>query len=204
MRTPSRPPEATTGVLSGIFVGGRSRRMAGRPKGLLPSPEPGLTVIERAISVLRQAGAGDRIVLIGEAEAYAGLALPAVPDPLPQIGPLAGLLGLLERALADGQRAALALACDLPYVTPALIERLLRVAPEAAAVVPRAAGVLQPLCARYAPAECLPVLRETLDAGERALFRVVERLAARACLLELSEQEAETLRDWDTLDDVER
>jgi molybdenum cofactor guanylyltransferase len=190
-------------MLAGIFVGGLSRRMQGRPKGLLPSPDPGQSVIERLIGVVHELGAVD-VVLVGDATPYATLGLPSVGDDPPGLGPIGGLIGLLECARLGPQRGVLALACDLPYVTAALLERLLLSDPHAAAVVPRADGVLQPLCARYVADECLPVARAAVVAGERALFRVVERLGARAVVLELSGVEANWLRDWDTPEDVRR
>ena len=190
-------------MLAGIFVGGLSRRMQGRPKGLLPSPEPGLSVIERLIGVVRELGAVE-IVLVGDATPYATLGLPSVGDDPPGLGPIGGLLGLLERARRGPQRGVLALACDLPYVTAALLERLLLADPRAAAVVPRVDGVLQPLCARYVADVCLPVARAAVEAGERALFRVVERLGERAVVMELGAAEAGSLRDWDTPEDVRR
>jgi molybdenum cofactor guanylyltransferase len=190
-------------MLAGIFVGGLSRRMQGRPKGLLPSPDPGRSVIERLIGVVRELGAIE-IVLVGDATPYALLGLSSVRDAPPGVGPIGGLTGLLEHARRNGQRNVLALACDLPYVRAALVERLVLADPRAAAVVPRADGVLQPLCARYDVDECLPVARAAVEAGERALFRVVERLGARAVVLELSGDAARSLRDWDTPEDVAR
>jgi molybdopterin-guanine dinucleotide biosynthesis protein A len=92
--------------------------------------------------------------------------LPGVPiwiEPAEPRHPLAGIVHALEGAGAaagiEGMaREVLVSAGDLPFVTPALVERLLRVEPRGAlAVVPRAGGRLQPLLARYAPSAHAPL-----------------------------------------------
>ena len=84
-----------------------------------------------------------------------GRALLVVPDPVPGLGPLAGVASGL--AAADGA-ICVVLAGDLPFVTPHLVDRLCRELASAAesdapdaldAVVPRARGRAQPLCAAY-------------------------------------------------------
>jgi molybdenum cofactor guanylyltransferase len=88
-------------------------------------------------------------------------ALPGVPiwiEPAEPRHPLAGIVHALEGAGAaaglDGEaREILVSAGDLPFLGPELVEWLAHVdAGGAPAVVPRAAGCLQPLLARYRPA----------------------------------------------------
>lgn len=114
--------------------------MGGRPKGLLRTPD-GVTLVDCLRAVLVAVGA--EVVLVGASEAYASMGLPTVADDPPGVGPLGGLAGLLGRA---GGRPTLALACDMPYVSRALIERLLRAEP-AAIVAPVREGRWEP-CAR--------------------------------------------------------
>ena len=99
-----------------------------------------------------------------------GRALRVVPDPVPDLGPLAGVASGL--AAADGA-ICVVLAGDLPFVTPHLVDRLCRELASAAesdaldapdAVVPRARGRAQPLCAAY----------------RREVGRLAARLVARA------------------------
>jgi len=86
--------------------------------------------------------------------------LPGVPiwiEPPEPRHPLAGIVHALEGAGAalgiDGAaREILVSAGDLPFLGPELVERLAQAdAGGAPAVVPRAAGRLQPLLARYGP-----------------------------------------------------
>lgn len=78
-----------------------------------------------------------------------GRTLLIVPDPVPDLGPLAGLASGLDAAHGA---ICVVLAGDLPFVTPDLVDRLsgeLASDAELDAVVPRARGRAQPLCAAY-------------------------------------------------------
>lgn len=78
-----------------------------------------------------------------------GRTLLVVPDPVPDLGPLAGVasgLGAAHGAIC------VVLAGDLPFVTPDLVDRLsgeLAADSRVDAVMPLARGRAQPLCAAY-------------------------------------------------------
>jgi len=92
------------------------------------------------------------------------------------VGPLAGLEVALVRCSG---KAALILACDLPFLTGELLHRLVSSFREAEALVPLdAQGRPQPLCAVYSVA-CLPKVSEAITRGERRMTRLLERLAVR-------------------------
>jgi molybdopterin-guanine dinucleotide biosynthesis protein A len=193
--------EATrTSLVIGIFVGGRGSRLGGVAKGNLALPS-GETLAARLVARSRDALPGTPIVLVGAAEAYAHLGLPAVPDDPQGIGPLGGLRALLAHAEGRGRTHALALSCDLPYLEAPLIARLGVEAPAADFLAPRDGELWQTLVARYATAS-LPVVDATLAAGERALQRVILRLGERATELVLGARERSELRDWDTPEDA--
>ena len=78
-----------------------------------------------------------------------GRAFLIVPDPVPDLGPLAGLASGLAAAQAS---VCVVLAGDLPFVTRELVDALGATLAEDAerdAVVPRVRGRAQPLCAAY-------------------------------------------------------
>lgn len=181
-------------TIAGVFVGGASRRMGGRPKGLLPGRD-GVTLVERWRAML--VGLGVAVVLVGEGDAYAGLGMPMLRDDPPGIGPLGGLVALLRHA---GPRPALALACDMPFVSRALVEKLLAAGTDAPIVAPRREGRWEPLCARYDARRVLPLAVARVASPDRSLQRLLDD--APAAELPLSEEEARELRDWDTPDDV--
>jgi len=173
-------------ILGGVFVGGASRRM-GRPKGLLVGPD-GRTLIARAQRALRDAGAEP--VLVGRRPEYAALG-PAIDDALPDAGPLAGLVALLEQPGAD---RVIALACDMPFVTADDLRALLAV--DARVVAPRRDGRWEPLCAVYS-SHVAPIARERLEAGRRSLQGLLDAVGATEAALD-----PDHLNDWDAPEDV--
>ncbi len=185
-------------MIVGIFVGGLGRRMGGRAKGMLMAPE-GVPIVERSIHACGQAFGANSVVLVGRHSAYDHLGRPQLEDEPVGIGPMGGLRALLKQA--DGQRV-LALACDMPFITRELLERLSTTSPAAPALAPRPAGHWQPLCARYTPNVVLPVVDELIASGKHGLFRILEQVEAEE--LVLSEAEDQLLRDWDTPEDIAR
>src|SRR5579859_6249936 len=95
--------------------------MGGAPKGLLRAPGgSGETLVERTHRVL--AACGVRSVLVGANEAYRSLGIEMIPDLQTGAGPLGGLASLLDRA---GSALAIAVACDMPFISEALVGHLL-------------------------------------------------------------------------------
>jgi molybdopterin-guanine dinucleotide biosynthesis protein A len=143
-----------------VVAGGASRRM-GIDKALLPWGAG--TLLDRALAALRAVCADVRI-LCGPAPRYLDRGAAVEPDRQPA-GPLAGLEAALSVA---GERPALLLAVDLPWVEPALLSKIAALLAGHDAVVPVVQGRAQPLCAAYAPS-CLEPVRGRLAAGERKM-----------------------------------
>ena len=192
----------TRPLLVGIFVGGASSRM-GHPKGLLRAPGPSeQTLVERLADECRSALGDVPLLLVGQRDEYASLGLPTLADARAETGPLGGLVALLQHAQAEGADSVLALACDLPYVGSALIERLAHEEPEQSALAPRTDGFWQPMAARYRTTAALPAALAALNAGQLSLQKLLNTLGAAE--LALTPEEAHSLRDWDTPEDVTR
>src|SRR5438132_3587727 len=112
---PALPVAAGHRVVAGIFAGGRAMRMGGRPKGLLRIG--GETIVARWRRIF-DAAAVPCVLVGGEVVLYAPIGLPILRDtPLPGarspepevcLGPLGGLLALLEHARGG---LAIAVAC---------------------------------------------------------------------------------------------
>ncbi|HEU5074115.1 MAG TPA: molybdenum cofactor guanylyltransferase [Polyangiaceae bacterium] len=189
------------GTLVGIFVGGKSTRMQGHPKGLLVAPLSSLTLVERLAALAARTLPRARVVLVGEHPAYAGVALAQLADvPSGEAGPLAGLAALCLEATRIASREVLCLACDLPYVEAQLLERLAHHAPDQPAVAARVDGRWQPFFARYRVDAASPVIAARLASRRLGLYGVLDELAAAE--LPLHEDEARQLRDWDTPEDM--
>jgi molybdopterin-guanine dinucleotide biosynthesis protein A len=133
-------------VSAAILAGGRARRLGGADKAQLAIG--GARIIDRQLAAL-SAVADDIRIVANDRERYAGLGLRVIADAVPEAGPLGGLYTALLDATHDRM---LILACDLPFVTPALLQRLVDesgTGQEIDAVVPRSARGFEPLCALY-------------------------------------------------------
>lgn len=198
MGTPTAASETAASVL-GIFVGGRGKRMGGRAKSDLRAPGSDERLVDRLVRIAGEAGLA--CVVVGShpeaAPLRAGLA--CVADQPPGIGPLGGLGALLRFAQP---RSVIAVACDMPFVTTTLVERLARDPRNATVLAPREpdARKWQPLFARYDAARTLPVLERTVGEGVRSFQDLFAQLDVVE--FELDDAERALLRDWDTPEDI--
>ena len=187
-------------LVVGLFVGGRGSRFGGIAKGNLRHPS-GVRLIERLAGVCRAALPEASIVLVGERAEYADLGRTTLSDEPSGIGPLGGLRALVSFALKKGHDAAIAVACDMPFVTAELVTRLAYEDPTATALAPRQDERWQPLAARYA-VSTLPVLDAAIAAGEHSLQKIFARLGDGAHTLAIEEDESLALTDWDSPEDL--
>jgi molybdopterin-guanine dinucleotide biosynthesis protein A len=130
--------------------------------------------------------------------------LPQVCDDPSCAGPLAGLASGLAAAETPW---VFAVACDMPFVVPEVIDLLAKRRGVRQAVVPVVQGHPQPLAAFYAR-NCLDVIRAHLDSGgKNSLQAVLERLDV--CYVDEAEMLAvdpglRSFFDLDTPQDVAR
>jgi molybdopterin-guanine dinucleotide biosynthesis protein A len=158
-----------------ILAGGRAARFDGTDKGSLIVG--GRRIVERQLAALA-AVADDVRIVANDASRYADLGVPIIPDLIPGAGPLGGLYTALADARHD---RVLALACDLPFVSGALLERLTAesgTAEEMDAVVPRTRRGLEPLCAIYRKG-CAAAARRQIDLGELRMTVFLAGLCVR-------------------------
>jgi molybdopterin-guanine dinucleotide biosynthesis protein A len=145
-----------------ILTGGASSRM-GSDKAQLKIGEYSFTeLIAAALSTV-----ADPVRSVSATPAAAGalLRLPNIPDIFPQWGALGGLHAALA---ACNSPWAVVVACDLPFVTSGLFQRLATLREGFDAVVPvQSDGRPQPLCALYRCQSCLPETASLIAAGER-------------------------------------
>ncbi len=128
-----------------ILAGGRARRLGGIDKSALTIGR--VSIFERQLAAFERLA--DRIVVIGGGPDRLGPGRVAVvPDRLPRAGALGGLYTALCEAVTP---YVLVVACDLPFVSARVVERLAALAGGTVdAVVPRTVDGMQPLCAVYA------------------------------------------------------
>jgi molybdopterin-guanine dinucleotide biosynthesis protein A len=145
---------ANSAVTAFILAGGKSTRM-GTDKAFVTLD--GRTLLARSLELARSVATDVHIV--GDPAKFAAFA-PVVEDVFRDCGPLGGIHAALRASQTD---LILILAVDVPFVTPALLQYLIKRASDSKAIVTvtRAAGLWQPLCAVYR--------RAFADAAEQSL-----------------------------------
>lgn len=168
--------------ISGIILaGGKSRRM-GQDKALLELD--GKPILQHVLDRIAPLCA-EVILVANDASAYTQFAVKIINDVLPGKGSLGGLYSGLLEARHD---YAFAVACDMPFVNPALVRYLISLAPQNDVVIPRAhdpssrakrapradrpmakENDLHPMHAIYSK-RCLPIIAERLRADDLRLI----------------------------------
>ena len=107
-----------------ILAGGQATRMGGGDKGLLKLGEQ--SILAHVIERLSPQVAGMALNANGDADRFAGLGLPVLPDSIEGFaGPLAGVLAGLDWAAAQGGETIVTAAADTPFFPGDLVPRLL-------------------------------------------------------------------------------
>lgn len=154
-----------------ILVGGMSSRMGKDKSGLRFGDRSGVALIAASLEVvahtIRTVGG-----VVTDVEG-----LPNIADAHDKWGPLAGI----EAALCNSNSEhCLIVACDLPFVTGKLFERLAGVANHWDAIVPlQSDGRPQPLCAIYRRTPCLTAARKAIADGEHSPRALLDQIQTR-------------------------
>jgi molybdopterin-guanine dinucleotide biosynthesis protein A len=169
-----------------VLCGGQSKRM-GRPKAWLPFD--GEVMLPRVVRLLR--GAVEPVVVVAAPDQD----VPPLPDEIAVIrddekgrGPLQGLVSGLA-ALRGRVDAAYLSSCDVPFLQPAFVRRLIDLLGSHAICVPVAGGYHHALAAVYR--------LQVADAAERLLATKRLRLGSLFKEVSTREVEAEELADLD-------
>lgn len=156
-----------------ILAGGQSRRL-GIDKSLLEVE--GQPLLSRTVHTLT-ALSEDLIVVANETARYRSLNLDVrfVPDDKRGMGSLMGIYSGLKAA-RHGH--ALAVACDMPFLSLPLLRYMAPLAKGSDVVIPRLKGMVEPLHSIYAKA-CLPFMAELLDQGRRRITAFFPQVRVR-------------------------
>src|SRR5436853_3965715 len=165
MRQPSgfaSPGSPQTGAA--ILAGGQSKRM-GANKALLRLQSSKPMLIESVVGRLEEAGLTDGLLLVANSpDDYSFLGLSVVPDEIPGKGPLGGILTAL---LHSPFERVLVVACDMPYLNPALLAYMAHLPDTADVLIPRWTSAngqtrLETLHAVYSR-RCIPSIRKRIN-----------------------------------------
>jgi molybdopterin-guanine dinucleotide biosynthesis protein A len=183
-----------------VLAGGRSRRMGREKAALTIGGEP---LVRRVVRRLAEA-LPDVLVVGPETLRPLVPDVRVVADETPGKGPLGGIVTAFDVAPSH---PLFVVACDMPFVAPALVRELVRIAaqtPDVDVVELRTSRGVEPLHAVYSPT-CLPALRAQLAAGEGALHLLLRQVRVREVMPEeaarhdptgLSAFNANTPEEW--------
>ncbi len=152
------PPPPTRAAI--VLAGGRSTRM-GRAKALLPFA--GETLLERVVRRLAPL-VEELLVVAAPGQDLPEVSATIVRDPVPHLGPVAGLAAGLSAARA---RVAFVTSCDAPFLNADLVRWMLEESEGWDVVVPEWDGRLNPLHAVYSTALAGPYRRLLEQGGRR-------------------------------------
>jgi molybdopterin-guanine dinucleotide biosynthesis protein A len=163
-------------VYGAVLAGGRSTRY-GSSKAL--AEVGGRRIVDRALDALR-AAAPDIIVLANDPALGGEIGLPFRADARPGLGALGGIHAGLTWAAEDGRYGVLAVACDMPFLSPSLLRLLVDEANDHDVVVPESGGRrgIEPLCAVYATT-CLPAIEEALARDDSRMIAFHDEVRVR-------------------------
>jgi formate dehydrogenase accessory protein FdhD len=189
-------------ITAAVLAGGRSLRM-GVDKTLLDVD--GQPLVSRVVDAVSGVCA-ETIVVTNRPEALADAGLPAdvrvLQDEVAYQGPLGGLATALRAAHSDWM---LAVATDMPHLTPEIVRALWELRGDADAVVPVTEKGREPLLALYRVAACLPAAVEVLATGRRrpvAVFSKVTTVEVPADALRSVDPELRSLINVNTPADL--
>jgi len=156
-----------------VLAGGASRRM-GRDKAFLELDGRPLiqVVIERMAQVCAEV-----LVVSGDVRPYARLGVPLVEDRFRGVGVLGGLHAGLEAATYE---LALAVGCDMPFLSPGLLRAFADWAEGFDVAVLRQGDgeQVEPLHAAYRRT-CLPAMEVAVQAGRRRIVSFFPHVRVR-------------------------
>ena len=175
-----------------VLAGGHGRRLGGVDKAALEIGPASL--LDRALAAVAAAA---RTVVVGPERPLPAGVVGVCEDP-PGGGPVAAVAAAVAHV---EQTHVVVLACDMPFVSPATVERLVTgrdLAPDGALLVD-GDGRRQPLCAVYRADALRSALTAVGSPGGAAMRTLVGHLR----VTEMVAHPGETV-DCDTWDDVDR
>jgi molybdopterin-guanine dinucleotide biosynthesis protein A len=139
----------------------------GQNKALLRPVPGGMSLIEMVVARLAEAGFVTPILITNNPDEYAFLGLESVPDMMRGLGPIGGVLTALRHSSSD---RVLVVACDMPFLNPALLRYMRSVPGEYDALAPvwnDAEGIarFEPLHTIYSKSGA-PVIEQRIAQGK--------------------------------------
>ena len=165
-----------------VLAGGQSTRM-GRDKALLPLANGGPAMLALVLNSL-EGIADDVSIVANDCEKYRAFGVRVVPDLHPGNGALGGIQTAVTQAIHE---RCLVVACDMPFLNPALLRRMTIEPGDYDVLVPLIPGesrqgrdgfVYQTLHAIYSK-QCLQPIERRIAQGKRQVVGFFEDVRVR-------------------------
>jgi len=158
--------------MTGIVLSGGENRRMGTDKAFLRVA--GVPLIEHVLRSL-QSVFQDIIIVTNAPEQYASYRVNVVTDAFDMRGPLTGIYSGLIRSSTEYN---FIVACDMPYLNPALISYMAGLAKDHDVVVPSINGLLEPLHAVYRK-KLIPLIEEQIKHDRRRIRELFGQVQIR-------------------------
>lgn len=188
--------DEVTGV---VLAGGQSKRMGADKASLVLGGKP---MIAHAIDRLREV-LPEVVVVAKDACRLDVPGVKVIADAAPDVA--GALVGIYSALLAVKTPYAFVVACDMPYIRPELVRRMIEACHGCDAFVPRIGAAIEPLFALYSRA-CLPSIEKRLDAGDlrvRGFFEDVNTAYAEEQFLREADPGLSSFVNINTREDLE-
>lgn len=165
----------------------------GRDKGALPFGAE--TMLERMVRIARSIA--HEVIVVARRDQTLPGGVTRVDDPVEDLGPLAGIAAGLAASTTD---LNIIVACDMPLIRPAVLQRLLEMIGEHDACVAVVDGHASALCGVYRKRAAVTA-QALLDSGERRVMSLLDRVNTKrvdAALLRDIDPELQTFISVDT------
>ncbi len=165
-------PPGTVNITAIVLAGGKSKRMDGRDKSMLPVN--GVPMIQHIVTRLEKHFR--EIIIGGDEKKYSFLGHKVVPDESPDSGPLMGVYSCLTKSVTELNFIT---ACDIPEISIEFIEKMIEISEGADIVMPvNESGEYEPLYAIYRRT-VLPAAGKLLAEGRLKLSDLAGKVETR-------------------------
>jgi molybdopterin-guanine dinucleotide biosynthesis protein A len=154
-----------------ILAGGSSRRM-GRDKAFIQIE--GIRLLDYVYCKCRELFS-EIIIVTNEPKQFDDYQTPVVPDEIPGIGSIGGLYTGLKHA---SSYYSFCVACDMPFLNPELIARLIEERHTHDIVIPKTRAGFEPLHAVYTK-RCIEPLKKYIEKGDLKISNLLAEVKVR-------------------------
>ena len=172
-----------TTVTAIVLAGGKGSRLGGVDKALLEIG--GRRTIDRVLAAL-DGLATEAVAVVNEDRLADVTGVRRIADPAPHAGVLPAVHAALDAAR---EPLCLLVACDMPFLQPALLRRLVELAEGYDVVIPHVEGQPQPMHAVYRREPCRAAVADSLARGRRRMIAFLDAVRVRT----LSEDEVRSV-----------